>query len=586
MENTVKKKLILTLLSLILSAIFVACTPSGGEEKPSDTEKEQNTTTVGDKVTSPAETTAPDPSTCDHSFGDFSVWRAPTCTEDGLNERVCSKCGKKDYENIGKIDHTEVTDPAVEATCQKSGLTEGSHCSVCQKVITSQKTVEKLAHQYVDGKCQNCNVPTPSEGLSFKKLSDGNYAVKGLGTCRDKIIVIPETYEGAKVVELAEYALYHIENGYAPEMIVIPDSIKNVRYNSIYFNKFFKILVGENATFAAESVCAMGGCEIICLSQKGVSSNAITYTHKDAPFVIHKGPDSLCKTDKDGFVFLESNKTLFLCGYTGNEKNVTFPDGFEGQKYVVAPYCFMADQNIESVKLGNGVLRLGEAVFTNSSVKNVDLSGSLTSLANNTFMGCKNLESIVIPDNITDIGEFVFISSGLKTATVGKNVTHIGSSAFEVKHDALLDTLYYNAVNCQKIDGMSFNGFRHVVIGKDVLVIPEEFMDSHRSLLSVTFEENSACQKIMANAFSVTAIREIVIPASVTHLYGAFEYCHNLEKISINSEKLTIYAPVFKNCGRDGTGIVLVVGSQITELPADFFKNCNVKEIIYNKNSA
>ena len=40
--------------------------------------------------------------------------------------------------------HTVVTDPAVEATCDHPGLTEGSHCSVCGKVFVEQEEIPQL----------------------------------------------------------------------------------------------------------------------------------------------------------------------------------------------------------------------------------------------------------------------------------------------------------------------------------------------------------------------------------------------------------------------------------------------------------
>ncbi len=44
--------------------------------------------------------------------------------------------------------HTEVADAAVPATCAASGLTEGKHCSVCNKIVTAQEKTEKLAHDF------------------------------------------------------------------------------------------------------------------------------------------------------------------------------------------------------------------------------------------------------------------------------------------------------------------------------------------------------------------------------------------------------------------------------------------------------
>lgn len=44
--------------------------------------------------------------------------------------------------------HTEETDAAEEATCTETGLTEGSHCSVCNKVFTEQETTPALGHSF------------------------------------------------------------------------------------------------------------------------------------------------------------------------------------------------------------------------------------------------------------------------------------------------------------------------------------------------------------------------------------------------------------------------------------------------------
>ncbi|MBQ3433582.1 MAG: dockerin type I repeat-containing protein, partial [Selenomonadaceae bacterium] len=42
--------------------------------------------------------------------------------------------------------HATVIDPAVPATCTQSGLTQGSHCSVCNEVIVAQQVVKALGH--------------------------------------------------------------------------------------------------------------------------------------------------------------------------------------------------------------------------------------------------------------------------------------------------------------------------------------------------------------------------------------------------------------------------------------------------------
>ena len=77
----------------------------------------------------------------------------PTCTKTGLTEGShCSICGATliAQKTIPAKGHTEVVDKAVAATCTKTGLTEGKHCSVCNAVIKTQTVVPAKGHKYVD----------------------------------------------------------------------------------------------------------------------------------------------------------------------------------------------------------------------------------------------------------------------------------------------------------------------------------------------------------------------------------------------------------------------------------------------------
>ncbi len=66
---------------------------------------------------------------------------------DCFNPATCEFCGATDGDPLG---HTPVTDAAVPPTCKLNGLTEGSHCSVCDTVLVAQTEVPPLAHDYVD----------------------------------------------------------------------------------------------------------------------------------------------------------------------------------------------------------------------------------------------------------------------------------------------------------------------------------------------------------------------------------------------------------------------------------------------------
>ena len=58
--------------------------------------------------------------------------------------------------------HTVVVDPHVDATCTKTGLTQGSHCSVCGEILVPQEVIPMTDHTYVNGICIYCGAGDPS----------------------------------------------------------------------------------------------------------------------------------------------------------------------------------------------------------------------------------------------------------------------------------------------------------------------------------------------------------------------------------------------------------------------------------------
>lgn len=83
----------------------------------------------------------------EHVWGEWTVTKAATCTETGVETRTCSVCGETETREIEATGHTVVVDPAVAPTYDDTGLTEGSHCSVCNTVIKAQEIVPALGHK-------------------------------------------------------------------------------------------------------------------------------------------------------------------------------------------------------------------------------------------------------------------------------------------------------------------------------------------------------------------------------------------------------------------------------------------------------
>ena len=81
----------------------------------------------------------------EHEWDDGVETKAPTCSETGVKTYTC-KLGDNvtKNEDISKLPHTPVIDEAVAPTYTHTGLTEGSHCSVCNEVLEAQEIVPML----------------------------------------------------------------------------------------------------------------------------------------------------------------------------------------------------------------------------------------------------------------------------------------------------------------------------------------------------------------------------------------------------------------------------------------------------------
>ena len=136
----------------------------------------------------------------EHSYGDWIITKDATCKEEGSKYRVCSTCDLKIESNIEKsLNHTEVIDVAVAATCSEFGKTEGKHCSVCDKILVYQKKIVKLDH--TDGEwitdaeatcttngikhqvCSVCNDTLRTETTNAFGHTDGEWITDAEATC-------------------------------------------------------------------------------------------------------------------------------------------------------------------------------------------------------------------------------------------------------------------------------------------------------------------------------------------------------------------------------------------------------------------
>ena len=137
----------------------------------------------------------PIPPEHEHTWGDWTVSKEPTCTEDGLKTRVCTECQEGEQESIPALGHTSEggkteRETIVEATCTEAGqVKETDICGRCGKAY-GERTVDvaALGHDYVDGVCTRCGARQDEPGTQPGDEHDhtfGDWELAKAPTCTE-----------------------------------------------------------------------------------------------------------------------------------------------------------------------------------------------------------------------------------------------------------------------------------------------------------------------------------------------------------------------------------------------------------------
>ena len=424
----------------------------------------------------------------------------------------------------------------------------------------------------------------------FITIDQTSYLVAYYGN--DKNITLPESYNGGSY-EILNYAFYKnstiesvtMPNGvsalgrYAfsecsslteinlPNVITsIPDycfnkchSLENVNipeatteigtYAFYECYKIYKIALPENLT--AIGKCAFQNCykltEIINNSSHltilphGNSSHG--YISQFAK-IVHTGNSII--VNQNGYLFLTTEENEhFLIGYVGEQTDLFFPEGYNGESYSIIDYAFYENKTITSVVIPSNVSIVGK----------------------NAFALCTALRSAVI--NSETVGERAFYNTCIESVTIGSNVMIMGAEIFAWCEE--LTSVYI----ADGIDGISKGCFAYCVSLESIylpdtaIVIREEAFYECTSLSKINFPSsiirifedafcctalteinlNDGLQYIGPYAFESTLIEALVIPDTVTYIgEGAFGYCENLKTVKIGASVTQIIDYAFEGC--------------------------------------
>jgi hypothetical protein len=191
-----------------------------------------------------------------------------------------------------------------------------------------------------------------------------------------------------------------------------------------------------------------------------------------------------------------------------------------------------------------------------TSLTNIYLPTTATSIGDEAFMLCSGLTSIMIPSLVTSIGIDTFWNcTNLNSVNISSSVTSIGSGAFG-----------------------SCTSLTSVFIPSSVISIGDGAFANCNNLTSVNLP-SSLTSLGNGTFYECTNLTSINIPSSITFIGSSvFQYCSNLKSLTIPSSITSIGYWAFGDCSSLTS---ITIPSSVTSMECYAFNGCSGVTSIY-----
>ena len=227
------------------------------------------------------------------------------------------------------------------------------------------------------------------------------------------------------------------------------------------------------------------------------------------------------------------------------------------------------------------------AFWSCSSLSEIVIPSSVTSIGDSAFYGCYSLSEIVIPSSVTSIGDLAFYGCrSLSEIVIPSSVTSIGDSAFSGCY-SLSEIVIPSSVT--SIGDYVFSGcssLKYISIPKSIIGLngnPFAGWNGKLECLSPNFvyEDDVLFNKDKSRiiSFRNRNVKSYVIPSSVTSIDRAFSWCSSLSEIVIPSSVTSIGDWAFYGCD---SLLEIVIPSSVTSIGDCAFWDCySLLEIVF-----
>ena len=474
-------------------------------------------------------------------------------------------CDKVEPDKEDVCEHVEVTDNAVEPTCTEKGLTEGTHCSKCGKILQAQNEIPALGHdlEHHDGKEATCTEKGWKEYDTCKREGCDHTTYEeipalghtgGTATCTEQATcsVCGEKYGDA---------LGHNYGDIIPKTEPTCSAVGvDAHYKCSVCNKVFKNDEHKTETTLDELTIA-------------INPNA----HNFGEWIKNEGADTHTRVCSYNSEHTETENCQggtatcteqAVCSVCGEKYGVLAEHKYKDNVCTVCGILRQSEGLTYSLNSdGNGYKVTGIGTCTDKEliIPSEYNAKPVTSIGNEAFSRCTGLMSVTIPDSVKSIGDDAFYNCYRLIEVYNKSTLSITAGSSSNGYVA------YYAKNVYTNEGESKlttdeNGYVIYTDGYEKILVAYHGTNTELALPSYITKINQYA------FYNCTGLTSITIPDSVTSIGSwAFRGCSSLTSVTIPDSVTSVGSGTFYNC----TGLTSVtIPDSVKSIGDNAFEGC------------